>query len=55
MIGWSRKHEKCRECGTADKDTRPHMAFGLCKICYHRKRYEPFRKGSTRGRKRKYT
>jgi len=33
-MSWSRKHEKCIECGT----TRvPHIARGLCKECYNKK------------------
>lgn len=28
---WSRHHERCSHCGRTD---RPHMACGLCRMCY---------------------
>jgi uncharacterized paraquat-inducible protein A len=30
---WSRKYDKCLECGTTE---RPHYAKGLCARCYMR-------------------
>jgi len=34
---WSRKYERCQECGT---DERKHYGKGLCYRCYNRRKYQ---------------
>ena len=36
-VSWSKKHDKCRKCGTAE---RKHYSRGLCTLCYFRARNE---------------
>ncbi len=36
-LRWSRSHDTCVDCGTAE---RQHEAYGRCKTCYQRWRYQ---------------